>query len=93
MEDENKKAEHRAYARGYQAGRKKAKIERTAEQAQKERQARLQAFLDKAFLAALPFAMTQTTWSLEGKAISTPDERVELAWRVAVRALKQRRSA
>lgn len=89
MEDENKKVEHRAYARGYQAGRKKAKIERTADQVQKERQA----FLDKAFLAVLPFAMTQTTWTIGDKPISTAEERVELAWRTAVRALKQRRFA
>lgn len=89
MEDNIKKTERQAYARGYAAGRRKAKIERSADQVRKERQA----FLDKAFLAALPFAMEQTKWTIGDKPISTSEERVELAWRVAARALKQRRSA
>lgn len=90
MEGDIKKAEHRAYARGYQAGRKKAKIERSAEHAQKERQA----FLDKAFLSALPVCISGQGWiNSKGQKITNLIDRTTLAWNFAQEALKQRRQA
>lgn len=79
--------EHRAYARGYAAGRKKVKQSRTAENLRRERQA----FHDKAFLAALPFAFEQTTWTRGEAPIKTLNERVKLAQEIADVALKARR--
>jgi hypothetical protein len=87
--DEIKKAELRGYSRGYAAGKKKVKIERSAEQ----RRAEQQAFLDKAFFAALPFAATQSTWRHGEKPINTITERVALAWDFAESSLRQRRKA
>lgn len=91
MTDENKKIEHRAYARGYAAGRKKVKIERSAEQVRKEKQA----FLDKAFLAALPVCLSTEimTAAVAGSKESERERQVKAAWWFAEKALKQRRSA
>jgi len=82
-----KKAEQRGYSRGYQAGKKRVQTERLAERLAKEQQA----FLDKAFLAAVPFAMQQSNWKHGEKPINTIAERVDLAWDVAEAALKRRR--
>lgn len=85
--------EKRAYSRGYATGRAKVKADRNVIARQRERQA----FLDRTFLAALPFAMTQSTWGIgkgnETRPINTIAERVDLAWDVAQEALKQRRCA
>ena len=86
MADEIKTAEHRGYARGYVAGRKKAKQERSADNLHKERQA----FLDKAFLACLPFAAAQSGWKHGEKPITGIRDRVSLAADFAKEALKQR---
>ncbi|WP_312165897.1 hypothetical protein [Massilia timonae] len=89
MSDDIETIEKRAYARGYAAGRKKAKAIRDEAHRRRERQA----FLDRAFLAALPFAMEQSTWEHDGKKIDTVRDRVDLAWRVAMTSVAARRMA
>lgn len=98
-DDDIKAAEKRGYGRGYQA--RELRIKREALDAQHRRDLAHElradrAFRDRAFLAALPFAMTQKTWvstvGEEKKPISTMKQRVDLAWDVANEALKQRRS-
>lgn len=86
-ETDLKQAEHRGYSRGYAAGKKRVRADRHAENYRREQQA----FLDKAFLVALPFAMQQSTWKHGEKPINTIPERVDLAWDVAESALKRRR--
>lgn len=86
--DDIKKAEHRAYARGYATGRKKAKIERSADQVRKERQA----FLDKAFLAALPVCIDRQIKAKGTEGINDNERKVTAAWWYAQESLKQRRS-
>jgi hypothetical protein len=81
--------EKRVYARGYAAGRKRVQRDRLAERMQAERQA----FLDRAFLAALPACIDAQGWTRGEKPITTLDERVRLAWDAAESALKQRRTA
>jgi len=81
--------EQRGYARGYAAGRKRVQRDRQAERAQAERQA----FLDRAFLAALPACIEAHGWTRGGKPITGLDQRVRLAWDAAEQALKQRRIA
>ncbi len=78
--------EQRAYSKGYYAGRHKAKQQRSAETIRRERQA----FLDKAFLALLPTAMTQDNWKFGGKPASTVEDRVKLASYWAKEALHKR---
>lgn len=82
----NTPEEKRAYARGYQAGRKTVKKNRTASQLYNSQMA----FRDRAFLAALPFAMQQTTWKQGETPIESLEARIKLAWTVANHALKQR---
>ncbi|WP_208280123.1 hypothetical protein [Massilia oculi] len=89
MSEDIEAIEKRAYARCYAAGRKKAKTIRDEAHRRRERQA----FLDRAFLAALPFAMQQSTWQRDGKKIDTVGERVDLAWRVAMTSMAARRMA
>lgn len=84
--DDIKAVEQRGYAKGYAAGRRRLKADRSAEHARRERQA----FLDKAFLAALPFAMTQTTWKFGDEPINSSEDRIALAWRIAKRAMNSR---
>lgn len=84
-DDAFKKAEARGYARGYQAGKRRRDVERA-----KESQAKAdEAFMRRAFLAALPFAMTQDTWHIGGKKINSTEERVDFAWRLARESLKR----
>ena len=78
--------EQRAYSKGYYAGRHKAKQQRSAETIRRERQA----FLDKAFLALLPTAMTQNNWQFGDKSISTVEDRVKLTSYWAKEALHKR---
>ncbi len=78
--------EQRAYSKGYYAGRRKVKQQRTVENVRRERQA----FLDKAFLALLPTAMTQDTWTIGGKPANTLEDRVRLAASWAKEALLKR---
>lgn len=78
--------DQRAYSRGYAAGRKRQTLERTVENVRRERQA----FLDKAFLALLPTAMTQNSWKFGDKIVSTVEDRVKLASYWAKEALHKR---
>jgi hypothetical protein len=81
--------EQRGYARGYAAGRKRVQRDRQTERYQAERQA----FLDRAFMAALSACIDAKGWTRGEKPITTLDERVRLAWDAAESALKQRRIA
>lgn len=85
MSDDEKKG----YARGYIAGRKRMQKDIATEQRQSERQA----FLERAFLAALPACVDAQGWSRGTAPISSMDARVQLAWDFATQALKQRRFA
>ena len=78
--------EQRAYSKGYYAGRHKVKQQRSAETIRREHQA----FLDKAFLALLPIAMTQNNWQSGYKIISTVEDRVKFASYLAKEALHKR---
>lgn len=82
QDDDAKRIEARVYARGYVAGRRKRKHDNLMQQRARERQA----FLDKAFLAALPYCLDAQGW-MRGKSI---EDRVRFAWRVASAALKER---
>lgn len=83
--------EKRGYSRGYSAGRKREKIA-AAEMAKLVKElSEQQEFVDKAFLAALPVAMTITGWqTADGTPITTIEQRMELAASFARRALAQR---
>lgn len=85
VDDAYKAAETRGYARGYQAGKKR----RDAERAKEAQDKADQAFVRRAFLAALPFAMTQDAWKIGEKPISSVEERVDFAWRIARASLKR----
>ena len=79
--------EKRAYQRGYAAGLRRKKRLISAEVARRERQA----FLDKAFLAALPACIEAQGWKTgDGKPITTRDDRIRLARGFAIEALRQR---
>lgn len=91
MTDDEKKAEQRGYSRGYQAGRKRQRLEINREREQLRRDREERAFRDRAFLAALPFCMGADGWTIGDKKISSSEERVEFAWRVANRATRKRR--
>jgi hypothetical protein len=79
--------EQRAYSRGYNAGLRagKRKRVRTLHHATESR-AKAE-FLQKAFLATLTAAFAAQGWQQGGKPISTVDDHVALAWRVAKAAL------
>ena len=79
-------AESRAYAKGYAAGRRKRKSDLRMQQWEREQQA----FLDKAFVAALPFCLTAEGWTYKGRPISGEQDRIDFAWRVAQAALRRR---
>lgn len=79
--------EQRAYSRGYAAGKRRKTAERRAE----HERAKQQAFWDRAFLAALPVAAVAQRWKVDGKPITTVEQRVSLAKSFATEALKQRR--
>lgn len=80
-------AEKRGYSKGYQAGKKRLVSDGTAA---RERAAE-RAFLDRAFLQALPACIAVEGWKAGEKLISTKEERTRLAWSFAEEALKQRR--
>jgi len=82
-ENENKAAEQRGYSRGYIAGRK-----RKAREISRENQMRKKsAFWQRAFLAALPVAMTRDNWTRGDKPITTVADRTKLATEIADEAL------
>jgi hypothetical protein len=87
MSDDLKQAEQRGYSRGYATGRKRIKQDREAERLRHERQA----FLDKAFLAALPVCINVSGWKFGEKPITNVGDRTKLAWEFATEALRQRR--
>lgn len=78
--------EKRAYSRGYAAGRKRVRVDRSNDQKYREQQA----FLDKAFLAALPALIAGGAWKTGETLHDSVDGRVLMAWRFAKQALKQR---
>lgn len=79
--------EKKAYARGYAAGRKRARADNRVDQ----QYAKNSAFLDRAFLAALPATMVVDNWTRGDKKITNVNDRVALAWDIAALALKNRR--
>jgi len=83
------KIEHRAYSRGYSAGRKKLKQENQTAR----RFARQDEFWRRAFLTALPFALDAQSWSRGGKPITGIADRVKLAADVANEAVEQAKLA
>lgn len=83
--------EQRGYTRGYAAGRRKAKQERSRRQLQAQRQA----FTDRAFLALLPVVFApEFNWGVEkdGKHVPyrTDKERIDFAWEEARNSLNRR---
>lgn len=87
--DDIKKAELRGYSRGYNAGRLRKEKNIRTERIQAERQA----FMDRAFLAALPACINAQGWKAGDKPITSFEDRTKLAWDFAERALKTRRYA
>lgn len=85
--EELKKIEANGYARGYAAGRRRQKAD---DQRRNEHQER-QAFLDRAFLAALPACIVAQDWKFGEKPIRSQEDRVRLAWTFAAESLKQRK--
>lgn len=77
------------YNRGYVAGRRKRKQEDTLANRRKADQA----FLDKAFLAALPACVDTHGWTSGDQKITSLHDRTELAWKFASKALQLRRYA
>lgn len=87
--DALKQAEQRGYARGYRAGKHRADAEQRAEAMRSERQA----FLERAFLAALSACVNADNWKSGGEPITNIPGRTALAWDFAEEALKRRRYA
>lgn len=88
-EDEIKQAELRGYSRGYNAGKRRKQRGMTYERLCRERQA----FLDRAFIAALTACVTADGWKAGEKPITNIPDRVKLAADFAVEALKKRPTA
>lgn len=79
--------EQKVYQRGYRAGKAKARRDRSAEHAHRERQA----FWDKAFLAAIPACIRADGWKVGDKPITSLVDRIDLARDAADHAAKKRR--
>lgn len=86
-DDDIKKIEARAYTKGYEAGRRRKDRELRAERDRREERA----FRDRVFLAALPDFIKAQGWKMDGKEVTNLNQRVELAWRAAQRAVETRR--
>lgn len=87
MSDDIKDIEHRAYCRGYQAGRKRQKVDRDNERRLREGRA----FRDRAFLAALQGLLaTSKSWTRGGKPVKNSEHYAALAWDLADEAVRQR---
>lgn len=78
--------EQRAYSKGYYAGRHNAKQQRSVESMRRERQA----FLDRAFIALLPVAMTAQGWKFGDQPVNSSKDRIRLAKEWAREAWFQR---
>lgn len=79
--------EQRGYSKGYAAGLRKRKADRSREHIRREKQA----FWDRAFLAVIDSCMNIQGWSRGDKPISSLEDRVRLASEVADEAVKRRR--
>jgi hypothetical protein len=79
--------DRKEYARGYNAGRKRVDLDISREAVMAERQA----FLERAFLAALPACIVAQDWKRGDKPITNMTQRTALAWDFAEEALKNRR--
>lgn len=88
-DEEIAKAEKRGYGRGYSAGKARRFREINRERVQREHQA----FLERAFIAALPACIEVTNWKRGTTPITGMDDRVRLAWEIAEAALRLRRYA
>jgi hypothetical protein len=74
------------YAKGYAAGRKRAKLERS----QAAQLAKRRAFRERAFLAALPsFLDTSNAWQRSEHRLTALSDLVTLAWEAADEAMKR----
>jgi len=83
------KAEKRGYQRGYAAG-KRLRVKALQEtRSQREKQA----FLERAFMAALPAFIVAQNWTRGEEKIISLEQCVDMAWRAAESAARQRRFA
>lgn len=82
-ENEIKVAEARGYSRGYNAGKKRKEKAVSRENQMRKKHA----FWQRAFLAALPVAMTQDNWKRGDKPIVSVADRTKLATEIADEAL------
>lgn len=86
--DAFKAAEQRGYAKGYAAGKRA----RARVVASDSRQAKQQAFAQRAFLAVLPWVFEQDTWGTTANGVHTPyktkGERIKFAASIAEEALQ-----
>ena len=85
--DEIRKAELRGYSRGYQTGSTKKKNDRAAQNKKQQHDAKW----NRAFLAALPAALVMNGWKIGEKPISTIEERLDFAVRIANRSAERMR--
>jgi len=84
MQDDAKTAELKGYARGYAAGNRRKRREVSIE----VQQAKREAFRRQVFLAALPAFIAANNWIRGEKKLTTLDDRVDLAWRAANKAVE-----
>lgn len=75
MTDDIKRAEARGYAKGYQAGHRRAKREQSIE----ARRAKDNALWQRLFVAAIPAAVKAEGWKFGEKPIVNVEDRVKLA--------------
>jgi hypothetical protein len=81
-------AERRGYSRGYAAGQKRLEHDSELQAARRDRQA----FMDRAFLACIPFVMDYrlTGWKRGDRLVQTLDDRAWLAAQMAEAMAKAR---
>lgn len=83
-DDALKAAERSGYQKGYNAGKRLRSKQISADR----QYARERAFWQRAMLAAIEFAMTQSTWKRGDTPINSTKDRMVLAGNVADAALK-----
>ncbi|MBN9462267.1 MAG: hypothetical protein J0H00_13725 [Burkholderiales bacterium] len=79
--------EKRAYARGYSAGCRRARVEMDA----KQRLAAANRAWDRVFLAVLPVAMAAEGWTIGDSPVHSGEDRIRLAELLADRAFNHLR--
>lgn len=79
--------EQRGYSKGYVAGLRKRKADRSRENIRHEKQA----FWDRAFLASITTCIDVQGWKRGDELINTVEQRVRLAADIADAAVKQRK--